>query len=58
MDETLEKREETVQKIEPKQKSEFQHLEVENGLWSMEFYGALGKDGVGIGIWVCNPFHQ
>ena len=25
---------------------------------SVEFDGDLGKDGAGIGIWVCNPFHQ
>ena len=33
-------------------------MEDENGLWSMEFDGALGKDRAGIGIWVCGPFHQ
>ena len=24
-------------------------------LWSMDFDGALGKEGVGIGIWIRNP---
>lgn len=30
----------------------FQHLEDEDGLWSMDFDGALGKEGAGIGIWI------
>ena len=47
-----------VHKVEPKQKSEFQHLEDENGICSMDFDGALWKYGAGIGIWAHNPFHQ
>jgi len=35
----------------------FQHLEDdEDGLWTMDFDGAVGSDGVGIGIWVRSPF--
>ena len=33
----------------------FQHLEDEDGLWSMDFDGALGKEGAGIGIWIWSP---
>ena len=40
-------------KLEPK--VEFQHLEDEEGLWSMDFNNALGKEGVGIGIWIRSP---
>ena len=46
------------QTVETKQQSEFHHLEDENGLWTMDFDGALGKYGVGIGIWIHNPLHQ
>ena len=58
VEESPEKHEEIVHKIEPKNKLEFQHLEDENGLWSMDFDGNLEKYGAGIGIWVRNPFHQ
>ena len=37
---------------------EFQHLEDEAGLWSMDFDGSIGRDGAGIGLWICNPFQQ
>ena len=37
-------------KSEPKVK--FQHLEDEEGLWSMDFNSDLGKEGVGIGFWI------
>ena len=30
--------------------------EDEDGLWTMDFDGAVGSDGVGIGIWVCSNF--
>ena len=33
-------------------------MEDENSLWTMDFDGALGKDGVGIGIWIRSPLHQ
>ena len=33
----------------------FQHLEDEDGIWSMDFDGALGKEGAGIGIWFRSP---
>jgi len=43
-----------VGKIEP---AEFRHLEEEEeGLWTMDFDGAAGNDGAGIGIWVRSPF--
>jgi len=29
---------------------------VEDGLWTMDFDGAVGNDGAGIGIWVRSPF--
>jgi len=39
------------------QQVDFQHLqEEEEGLWTMDFDGAVGNDGVGIGIWVRSPF--
>ena len=38
------------------QKTDFQHLqEEEEGLWTMDFDGAVGNDGVGIRIWVRSP---
>ena len=30
--------------------------EDEDGLWTMDFDGSVGNDGVGIGIWVRSPF--
>ena len=30
--------------------------EEEDGLWTMDFDGAVGNDGAGIGIWVRSPF--
>jgi len=39
------------------QQIDFQHLqEGEEGLWTMDFDGAVGNDGTGIGIWVRSPF--
>ena len=39
--------------------AKFQHLaEEEEGLWSMDFDGAVGKDGAGIGIWIQSPVFQ
>ena len=39
------------------QQTDFQHLqEEEEGLWTMDFDGAVGNDGAGIGIWVRSPF--
>ena len=37
---------------------EFQHLKEEDGPWSMDFDGALGKDGAGIGICFRSPVFQ
>jgi hypothetical protein len=35
------------------EQTEFQHLEEdEAGLWSMDFDGAVGREGAGIGIWI------
>lgn len=39
-------------------KAEFQHLEDETDLWIMDFDCALGKGGVGIGIWIRSPTFQ
>jgi len=50
--------EEKVQKIDPNQKQDLQPLEEEHGLWAMDFDGALGKYGVGIGIWIRSLHHQ
>lgn len=42
-----------------KEETKFQHLqEEEEGLWGMEFDGAIGKDGASIGIWIWSPFFQ
>ena len=30
--------------------------EEEDGLWTMDFDGVVGRDGAGIGIWVRSPF--
>ena len=39
------------------QQTDFQCLqEEEEGLWTMNFDGAVGNDGVGIRIWVRSPF--
>ena len=39
------------------QQKDFQHLqEEEEGLWTMDFDGAVGNDEDGIGIWVHSPF--
>ena len=39
--------------------AKFQHLEEEEeGLWSMDFDGDVGKDGAGIGIWIRSPDFQ
>ena len=37
---------------------EFQHLEEEDGLWSMDFDGYVCKDGAGIGLWIRSPCQQ
>lgn len=47
-----EKKSEVTNKGRIKTKVEFQHLGDEVGLYSMDFDGALGKDGVGIRIWI------
>eukprot|EP00253_Pinus_taeda_P016457 PITA_16457 len=45
------------QQADKAQQSDFQHLqEEEEGLWTMDFDGAVGNDGVEIGIWVHSPF--
>ena len=39
--------------VEHESKSDFQHLEDdEEGLWTMDFDGAVGSDGAGIGVWI------
>ena len=50
--ETVGQKEETVQ---PKK---FQLPDDEEGLWTMDFDGALGKDGAGIKIWIRSAIHQ
>lgn len=30
----------------------------ENGLWTMEFDGAVGREGARIGVWIHGPLHQ
>ena len=40
------------------QPSEILFLDEENGLWTMEFDGALGKEGAGIGVWIHSPLHN
>ena len=46
------------QKYETKHNTEFQILDDENGLWTMDFDGALGKYGASIKIWIHSPLHQ
>lgn len=37
--------------------TQFQHLEEdEDGLWTMDFDGAVGSDSAGIGVWIRSPF--
>ena len=41
------------QQAEITEQTKFQHLEEdEEGLWTMDFNGAVGSDGARIGIWV------
>lgn len=49
-----------LQKVDGRQekeeeKTEFQNLEDEANLWSMDFDGAVGREGAGIGIWIHSP---
>ena len=45
------------QRTEKTELAQFQHLEEdEDGLWTMDFDGAVGSDGVGIGVWILSPF--
>ena len=45
------------QQIEKTELTQFQHLEEdEDGLWTMDFDGAVGSDGAGIGVWIRSPF--
>ena len=45
------------QQADKAQQTDFQHLqEEEEGLWTLDFDGAVGNDGTGIGIWVHSPF--
>lgn len=54
MEQTTEDKGQQTEKTEPKQ---FQHLEEdEDGLWTMDFDGAVGSDGAGIGVWIRSPF--
>lgn len=45
-------------KVVMEQKLGFQHLDDENGIWTMDFDGALGKDGTCIRIWIRNPLDK
>jgi len=56
--EILESHEDKVHKVYPKKKQDLHPLEEEHCLWTMDFHGALGKDGVGIGTWIQSPHHQ
>lgn len=49
---------ENSEQFDPKQKHNVQHLEKEHGLWTIDFDGAPGKDGAGIGILIRSPHHQ
>lgn len=49
---------EEVSQSEKEKETKFQHLEEEAGLWSMDFDGAVGKDGADIGIWIHSPVFQ
>lgn len=40
------------------QSSEFQLPDEEKALWTMDFDGAVGKEGVGIGIWIRIPMNH
>jgi len=45
------------QQTENAETTPFQHLEDdEDGLWTMDFDGAVGSDGAGIGVWIRSPF--
>ena len=45
------------QKIITATTSQVQPLEDdEDGLWTMDFDGAVGSDGAGIGVWIRSPF--
>ena len=45
------------QQTEKTELTQFQHLEEdEYGLWTMDFDGAVGSDGAGIGVWIRSPF--
>ena len=49
--------ESTGQQADKAWQTDFQQLqEEEEGLWTMDFDGAVGNDGAGIGIWVRSPF--
>ena len=52
---SAEHKNEVTDKIKSEPIVKFQHLEDEDGLWSMDFDGALGKEGAGIGIWIQSP---
>jgi len=45
-----EQKNEVINKGKVEKEIEFQHLEEESGLWSMDFDGAVGKDDAGIRI--------
>ena len=40
------------------QPSEVLFLDEENGLWTMEFDSALGKEGARFGMWINGPLHH
>ena len=45
------------QQTEKTEATQFQHLEEdEDGLWTIDFDGAVGSDGAGIGVWIRSPF--
>ena len=39
------------------QSCDLQHPDEESGLWTMDLDGALGKEGVGIIVWIHNPIN-
>jgi len=44
-------------KIKINQPSKFQFSDEEDGLWTLEFDGALGKEEARIGMWIHGPMN-
>jgi len=45
-------------KIQTNHPSKVLFPDEEDGLWTMEFDGALGNEGARIGMWIHGPLHQ